>query len=407
MNKLFRNRQNSGITLIALVVTIIVLLILAGVSIATLTGENGILTQASKEKEQTKKARDEEQRQLAQVEAKLSTELTWYTDTSTGASVQVPIPAGFARVNVEGENNIQDGLVIVDENGNEYVWIPCTKTEYENATDQKGTWNQGGYNYASKTWNDKTVEGTISYDDRLASVETYKGFYVARYEAGIPEEMTGVYANTDGANYNRTRNTAEALQYTPVSQKGVQAWNFITQTSAKTVAQKMVTNNKTAQSYLIDSYAWDLVCKKINSKYGAEKNIRDSRTWGNYYNNKTTDYESINTLFAVHKWENKRWNYATNYQKGFVTGAPRGSGNNWLELTTGASEDFKAYNLYDIAGNMWEWTTESTGTNGYAVLRGGSFGSIGGDIRPAVCRYVEKPAQTNVDYVFRSVLYVK
>ena len=129
-------------------------------SIATLTGENGILTQASKAKEQTKKAGDEEQRQLAQVEAKLSTELTWYTDTSTGTSVQVPIPAGFARVNVEGENNIQDGLVIVDENGNEYVWIPCTKAEYESATDQKGTWNQGYYD--DKTWNDETVVGTIS-----------------------------------------------------------------------------------------------------------------------------------------------------------------------------------------------------------------------------------------------------
>lgn len=49
-------RNNKGITLIALVITIIVLLILAGVSIAMLTGENGLLTQATTAKEDTKKA---------------------------------------------------------------------------------------------------------------------------------------------------------------------------------------------------------------------------------------------------------------------------------------------------------------------------------------------------------------
>lgn len=54
MHKLLKNRK--GITLIALVITIIVLLILAGVTIATLTGENGILMQAGKAKENTKKA---------------------------------------------------------------------------------------------------------------------------------------------------------------------------------------------------------------------------------------------------------------------------------------------------------------------------------------------------------------
>lgn len=53
-------RKNKGITLIALVITIIVLLILAGISIATLAGENGILTKASKAKVENKKAEYEE-----------------------------------------------------------------------------------------------------------------------------------------------------------------------------------------------------------------------------------------------------------------------------------------------------------------------------------------------------------
>ena len=55
-----KNKKSNGITLIALVITIIVLLILAGVTIATLTGENGILTKASDAKEDTVIAQDEE-----------------------------------------------------------------------------------------------------------------------------------------------------------------------------------------------------------------------------------------------------------------------------------------------------------------------------------------------------------
>ena len=58
-------RMQKGITLIALVITIIVLLILAGVTIATLTGDNGILTRASESKEKTGKAQEEENLKLA------------------------------------------------------------------------------------------------------------------------------------------------------------------------------------------------------------------------------------------------------------------------------------------------------------------------------------------------------
>ena len=58
-------QKNNGITLIALIVTIIVLLILAGVTIATLTGENGIITKAIEARERTNQASAEEQVRLA------------------------------------------------------------------------------------------------------------------------------------------------------------------------------------------------------------------------------------------------------------------------------------------------------------------------------------------------------
>ena len=108
--------RNKGITLIALVITIIVLLILAAVSIATLTGDNGILNQAQRAKEETKIATDEEQRKLAMAEAATNLENTTYQE--------ITIPAGFAPTRIEGESKVEDGLVIIDSEGNEFVWIP-------------------------------------------------------------------------------------------------------------------------------------------------------------------------------------------------------------------------------------------------------------------------------------------
>ena len=205
-----KRKQNKGITLIALVITIIVLLILAGVTIATLTGENGILTKASGASESTKQANAEEQVKLA-VTASIRTdgninnsdlktnldrieniegvpnEITdasypftvnidgydvtirkngttisgiWlapgkpdketgiYTESSTvngeTENKNNPIiPAGFKPID-EGEATwgdgtreppgINKGLVIEDEDENQYVWIPVDGILGENGT---------------------------------------------------------------------------------------------------------------------------------------------------------------------------------------------------------------------------------------------------------------------------------
>ena len=120
-NLKLKRKGTKGITLIALVITIIVLLILAGVSIAMLTGQNGILTQAQNAKEQTEQSQEEELRRLTALEAATNVENTTYKDKNEQT---VTIPAGFAVSKVEGENTIENGLVIIDSNGNEFVWIP-------------------------------------------------------------------------------------------------------------------------------------------------------------------------------------------------------------------------------------------------------------------------------------------
>ena len=116
-------KERRGISLIALVITIIVLLILAGVSIAMLTGTNGILTQANNAKQATEESTEKEKRQLSQVEASTHLENYDYTDVEGNTAT---IPAGFAVSNVKGENLVSKGLVIIGTTGNEYVWIPCT-----------------------------------------------------------------------------------------------------------------------------------------------------------------------------------------------------------------------------------------------------------------------------------------
>ena len=83
------------------------------------------------------------------------------------------------------------------------------------------------------------------------------------------------------------------------------------------------------RSYLINGTAWDVMIKKINTTTG--KSITNSTDWGNYYNNKKTNYDKINTLYANHAYNNG-WTVATTYRKGLVTGAPKGEGTARLEL---------------------------------------------------------------------------
>ena len=386
-----REKEQKGITLIALVITIIVLLILAGVSIATLTGENGILTKANQAKEETEIASEQEQRQMAMLNATMHDELWYYkegvgeltseSEIKEGEKLKdgvIPIPAGFAPTGIEGENLTKDGFVITDSEGNEFVWIPC-KYENTDAGDEV-VYNQGGNNADSRdeAWKDakyqSSYNGGIWYDaqphnEGMKSVKTYGGFYVARYEAGVPENAP-FYASKQGDTYvmgsitiGLKNNGKDISEYIPVSKKGQQVWNCISQTNAKTVSEKMV-DNKSVKSYLIDSHAWNTVCRVMKQKEGLkDEDLTNSIKWGNYYNNTTTKYEKIKGLWAKYvqnEEEYKDCQPAKIYNYGLIQKgvAPQGKGENRIEIATGLSDDFKVYNIYDMAGNVWEMTTE-------------------------------------------------
>ena len=131
-------RRNKGITLIALVVTIIVILILAGISIAMLTGQNGILNRAAEAKEKTRIAQEDESQKLKGYEDTINQ----YAPSSNGGSTGGgSLPTGTGTTPYlpnstfsKKEGDLATGLVIKDNNDNEYVWVEVPTTIYDNTT---------------------------------------------------------------------------------------------------------------------------------------------------------------------------------------------------------------------------------------------------------------------------------
>ena len=401
MNK--RVKEN-GITLIALVITIIVLLILAGVSIAMLTGENGILTQAQRAKQETEKSSEDELRRLTALEASTNLENTTYKDENGQTA---PIPAGFAVSQVEGENTIENGLVIIDPNGNEFVWIPVdgVNLKYENHTYQNPEIDdtETVVDTENGNWITQRYRKYSNWEDdggNAESVAKYGGFYVARYEAGVPEDAD-FYASNDGDAYytSITTPSKNVTTYIPVSKQGVPVWNCISQENAKKVANEMYANSGSVTSGLIDGKAWDTITQWLdNSGY----NVTDSRSWGNYYS-VSFDYSG---LYAAHA-HNAGWGLilAQTYNKGSTIK----NSDTYFETATGNSERNKANNIYDFAGNFFEWTTETTAvdSNIYAVSRGGGMDS--GNAHAAACLRISGEVNNKNLWhnTFRVVLYLK
>ena len=368
-------KNNRGITLIALVVTVIVLLILAGVSINMLTGQNGILKRVNEAKEKTEGTNEDEQRKLARAEALMSTEDTEYSG--------IKIPKGFAPTKITGEDSVDVGLVITDKNGNEYVWVEVPKTIY---TDSK--YNKNGTpssaddwekirdclklytsDYSNVDYKDTNVDGTTYSDDyknMLKSVYNNGGFWIGRYEAGIEEEKGP-----------RTSYIEMTGNDKAVIKANMYPYNYVTKDEAQIIAQRM--NYEVCTSSLIYGIQWDLILKYIESKKVTNKTnlVVDSTIIGNYYNSKFSlsrgRFAQCNALLNWYDYNSER-------NTDLVTESKKKSQNskeNGILLTTGATEATKLQNIYDIAGNIREWTLEFYDINTPCVYRGGGYDNSG------------------------------
>ena len=160
-----------------------------------------------------------------------------WQDTISEVKYGVPIPIGFTYK----EGTKDTGLVIQDdEKGNEFVWIPATESTYVKDTSFRGDRPTG----------DDTLPNGIT--DETADVKKYGGFYIGRYEAGVPENQTTIDGNSSTSN----------VEGIPVSKKGATVWTNINYTNAKASAEKMI-NNEYLQTGLLTGKAWDTTCHWI------------------------------------------------------------------------------------------------------------------------------------------------
>ena len=403
-----KEKQEKGITLIALVITIIVLLILAGVTIAALSGDNGILTRAKEAKEKTEQAQKEEESTLTNMENILNNATNFSNINMKDTNPSGAMPTDVTIL----ESDANKGIVIKDKNDNEWVWVEVPKTVVfsdltidtteelieQNYADIKnklvayatiyreGALGQGRY------WTDEWYEGcgltsneyTVIYQKMLKSVYKYGGFWIARYEAGIEDSIEDV-------SKARMSHTDIAIGTSPkaISKKDAIPYNWLYCSEAQALAKEMVPDS-TYTSSLIFGIQWDLVCKFLEEKSGLtiEDINSNSSTWGNYGN--------ITRTITSDKAKQKGTPWIQ-----IIGIKPKSD----ILLTTGASDETNKMNIYDLAGNEWEWTLEHATlvNNRPCAIRGGCY-SNSDSVVPFSSR--DDYGTTSSNYIgFRSVIY--
>ena len=413
-------KKNKGITLVALVVTIVVLLILAGVSINLVLGDNGIIAKAKEAQRKSAEASQNDLIGMNELAQQLGEKINGSTGSGsgnggTGGKTEpetVPyLPSD--DFHYDTSTSVDTGLIIADSNGNEYVWVvvPRTTAVYKTTGLGKTTFTDADYrsietdlkNYTSTygttddfsdTWYaDTNNEGWLTEaeyktlkNDMLKSVYENGGFYVGRYEAGIVENRT-LYGptNSDG------KYTIEGMP-TPVTKADAYPYTWVTRTQAQNLASNV--NSGTKTSSLMFGVQWDLVLAFMHNK----GNIADSTLT----TNSTTIGNYINSTFDLNRGKYAQYGQLGNEWKNFdsalgsivvsneTTGkmkkTEQSSDSNSILITTGGTEQSKVMNIYDIAGNVWEWTLEKTSiTINPCAYRGGSY-SYAGSNGPAAYR---------------------
>ena len=406
-NKIMQ-RNTKGITLIALVVTVIVLIILAGVSISLVLGENGIVNKAKKAKENTELAKTEEETMLndlaKQIEEGTSGGTTnppetiktveevkggSYFDKATTIKDSdgnlIKVPEGF-KIAEDSGINVTEGIVIEDNDiidgignnrGNQYVWIPVgtgikkadgssvdiTLGRYTFASDGTPTLQQNAENYADEVLIENRFKelatsrtgvassGTdglnttaLNLKGFVDSVKANGGYYIARYEASY---------GIDGKANSKVSNSFTESSTAPTTEGAL--WNNITQMDSATASRNLYEAVKTD---LINSYAWDTAIVYIQKFSG------------------DIDYSR------------------------------QGSKNTSLS-NTGANGD-EVCKINDMASNTYEWTTEYStitySSTAYSCTdRGGCYNN---SYSYTSSRYNSYATSSYEYYTFRPTLYM-
>ena len=324
--------KQTGITLIALVVTIIVLSILAGVSINMIVGDNGIITMARQGKENTELAQKQEQESLNILQYTLetgnivltdktvedmkteATYMTTNTQIKDNKGNTLVIPAGF-KIASDSGINVADGIVIEDKDisldgkgeqrGNQFVWVPVSninedgsgkiiKTDgmqveitlgrYTFAEDGEETLVQSAENYEAETvlvtYYQELVEARIAngsggLDATNTTAKDLKGFIDSvQINHGYYIARYEASYKDGEVPYSKISTGTPANTASTAITTGM-LWNYITQPEAAQAARKMY-EGSSFESDLINSYAWDTAVVYIQKCSGDTDYSRQS-----------------------------------------------------------------------------------------------------------------------------------
>ena len=405
------NFNEKGITIIALIITIILLLILVGVSInlvikgnlfgsaeKAVSGTNDKTAQEQTrvdelmgELDEVEREIEEQERQQEETEKPKNLPGTRVTENTkyirNGKTAW--IPKGFTVSGIKSEQSIDDGLVIYDiPEGttvdwtnpdsvktayNQFVWIPvevtASDTETSIAAFRRSVWQDNervADNTQSSTSFPKNTSAWSNYvepnatndtDDKTGiakqiaeltkSIYKYGGFYIGRYEAGSETERT----SSSGVTTLGIKQDMYPYNYVTWGD----SMSSIGTTGAVYLSNSLYnTNEYGATSMLCTGACWDSMLDFIKD---SNHSVTDSTTWGNYNNSET--FEITRGSYAVYDTSNYTLgsfnNVGSKYSKTKDT---------TILLTTGATERNCSKNIYDVAGNCFEWTTESRSSSG-------------------------------------------
>ena len=439
-------KNKKGITLVALVVTIVVLLILAGVSINLVLGNNGIIVKAREAQKKSAEASQNDLIGMNELTQQLEGVLNENGGGNTGESgTDIKVPAEATAETApyfpdntfaKKEGTIDTGLVIQDAKGNEYVWVvvPRTTAVYATTGLGKTTFTDADYinietdlkNYTSIYRNGTNCSDTWYADDKnegwlseteyktlknsmLKSVYENGGFYVGRYEAGI-DTTTGTNRTSEGPTNSDGKYTIEGMP-TPVTKADAYPYTYVTRTQAQNLASNV--NSGTKTSSLMFGVQWDLVLafmSKDTAKITSTEILtKDSTTIGNYMNSAFQLSQTGKYAICLNYVANSKWNTSTTVTANFVDASRKkivqSLEGNGILVTTGTSEQNKVMNMYDIAGNVVEWTLEnSSPTYAPCVYRGGGYDNIGSS-RSSSSYYDRYTDHTNDGIGFRVSLF--
>ena len=233
----------------------------------------------------------------------------------------VYMPEGF-KIAKDSASTVQGGVVIEDKDGNQFVWVPVATL-----ADYKRTWYTGDASFSSYS--------EALPEDEKTSVERYKGFYIGRYEAGDKESTVA-----------KTLRSSNDVTKTVTIKANQAPYNYVTRTQAKSLAEGFATKQGyKAKTKLVSSYAWDTAIafmQKSVSDYGT------SSPQGNY-SDTTFTYTDI-------------------------TGASK-TREKYSNVIVPTGQTTPVCNIYDMGGNVFEWTTESYSDTSFPyAVRGGYYG---------------------------------